>query len=840
MTSSTPQFARPKATTLARKKKYGPTERIKASKSWGTWSLAAVASFAIFLLRLQATVTPVLLVVEYIFLLVITAFVLAHSSVSMARRVGIKSPNSGTQAKSSLREGLKRRNLWLAGGGVIIVIPWVHSFVQRTVFGGAGEATELVWLAMLQTAALWQASVSTTARQDWISFLLSCFLMLFGVTTSDRVGMIYIVVPFGFMAAWWLLHQYWQSVARGFVAKSTVPLVRLRLGIMALLVCLTGLLGLVAWSSGGVVGALDGFMPTSGGKGGSDPAARQGVGDGDMLVAAKDKAYSFGPVESDLFLDSQSPSLYDIATEVYGETAPLKREYSRAIALDQDTKVGKDQGIESKKQGREFSAMRKPVDKAMASLPKSSSSKAVLQLIGSTPVHLAQQCYDHFDGIQWTQSNDLDLQPFLVTPQLDAISQKPWMKIANHQADLTWSVRERITLKVINLKTNRVATPPLVTHIHIDKVDQPDFFRWSSQGQLLMPGQPYIPQLTVLHLLHQVPCLHSMRDSSSSLSKIAKVEFPQGGGIGKDERWKLNYLQLPENCPDLDVATETLLKAHDPNLMERWTDWQKIEGLTDALRDQITVDPKSVPSEDAEEVISHVLKTKKAPDYLIASTACMLIRNLGVPCRLVNGFYARPERFDLKSSIAEILPEDLHTWAEVYCHGSWIPIDPCGTYDKPREHRTWLQWAVVLWWGWRDWVMSNPLSFVVGLVTACVAIALRKRMVNSMASALAVLSFPLSNDFRVGLCLRLLRFRRWIFGRQLPARWTLGQWLASDLRAVPSLSEAERQAFQGYAQRRAYASEISRQQYLENNATTVNKSTKHIILQGLIDLFRLG
>jgi hypothetical protein len=274
-----------------------------------------------------------------------------------------------------------------------------------------------------------------------------------------------------------------------------------------------------------------------------------------MLVAAKDQAYSFGPVESDLFLDSQSPSLYDIATEVYGEPTPMKRQYSRAIALDQDTKVGKDQSIEAKKQGREFSAMRKPWDKSLAFLPKSSSSKAVLQLIGSAPVHLTQQCYDHFDGIQWTQSDDVDLQPLLVTPQLDAISDKPWMKIAHHQSDLTWSVRERITLKVINVKTNRVATPPLVTHIHIDKVDQPDFFRWSSQGQLLMPGQPYIPQLTVLHLLHQVPCLHALRDPNSSLSQIAKVETRQDGFIGKDEPWKMKYLQLPENCPDLDVAT---------------------------------------------------------------------------------------------------------------------------------------------------------------------------------------------------------------------------------------------------------------------------------------------
>jgi hypothetical protein len=831
---------RNKASTVSRRHTYGPKERIKANKSWGTFGLAAIASFAIFLLRLQASVAPQAIVVEYVCILVITALTLAYLSSKIGTRFVSPSNSSSIPGSTLSRSEPRTHSFWLIGGAVVVVIPWVHSFVHRNVLGGAGEATELVWLAMLQTAALWQASISTTSRQDWISFLLSCFLMLFGVTTSDRVGMVYIVVPFGFMAAWWLLHQYWQSVARGFVAKSTVPLMRLRLGIMALLVCLTGILGLVAWSSRGAMGAIDGFMPTSGGKGGSDPAARQGVGDGDMLVAAKDQAYSFGSVESDLFLDSQSPSLYDIATEVYGEPAPIKRQFSRAIALDQDTKVEKDQGIESKKKGREFSALRKPLDRTLATLPKSSTSKAVLQLIGNVPIHLTQQCYDHFDGIQWTQSDELDLQPFLVTPRLDAISEKPWMKLAQHEAGLTWSVRERITLKVINMKTNRVPTPPLVTHIHIDKVDQPDFYRWSSQGQLLMPGQPYIPQLTVLHLLYQIPNLHALRDPKSNQSRIADSKLGNLDSSRMSEPWKEKYLQLPQGIPDLDVATEELFRSAGFEANAERTDWQKIEGLINAFRQKFDVDPKSIPNQDASEVISHVLASKKAPDYLIASTACMLIRNMGIPCRLVNGFYAKPDRFDLKSSITEILPEDLHTWVEVYCHGSWIPVEPSGTYSIPREHRTWMQWAVEMWWGVKKWVIANPLSFVAGLVTICCAISLRRRITNGAASAFAMLSLTLPSDLQVAWCLRLMRFRRWILGERLPPRWTLGQWLACDLRSVASLSEIDRQAFQGYVQRRAYASANSRKQFLANNNASVNRSTKHIILQGLTDLFQIG
>ncbi len=80
-----------------------------------------------------------------------------------------------------------------------------------------------------------------------------------------------------------------------------------RLGVIGALVCLTAIVGLIAINSGSGIVSLDGFMPTSGGKGGNDQAARQGVGDGDMMVAAKDQAFTFGPIESEVFLESQLP-----------------------------------------------------------------------------------------------------------------------------------------------------------------------------------------------------------------------------------------------------------------------------------------------------------------------------------------------------------------------------------------------------------------------------------------------------------------------------------------------------------------------------------------------------
>ena len=66
-------------------------------------------------------------------------------------------------------------------------------------------------------------------------------------------------------------------------------------------------------------------MPTSGETGDKDSAARSGVGNGDALIAARDHASTFGAVETDLFLDSEKPSLFDVFSEEFGEPRKTTR-----------------------------------------------------------------------------------------------------------------------------------------------------------------------------------------------------------------------------------------------------------------------------------------------------------------------------------------------------------------------------------------------------------------------------------------------------------------------------------------------------------------------------------
>ncbi|MCU0711480.1 MAG: transglutaminase-like domain-containing protein [Pirellula sp.] len=799
-------------------------------KAWGTWLLACLGSFAIFLLRYQAETIPIASISEYAIL--ISGSFLVHYGI------GRKLYDAGTGHNNSIA---KQRLLFLAGL-LIILAPWIRNFVIRSIFGGRGEATELVWLGMLQHAAVWQAAVAVTPRHEWTSFLLSCFMMLFGVATSDRNGMVLVVIPFGLLASWWLLSQYWKSVAKGFVAHKSVPLVRIRLGIIGALIGLTAIVGVIAINSGRGIISLDGFMPTSGGKGGNDQAARQGVGDGDMMVAAKDQAFTFGPIESEVFLESQLPSLYDLATERYGEAKKPNKEVSRAVSLEQQAKHTHEKITESKQKSREFSTLRTPNQQSSQARPGDKKSNAILHVIGTLPLHLRLETYDRFDGLEWSQS-DVDLKKQASQFQITNLAGKPWASTANYVPDIVWPVRERATIKIIQYKSIRIPTPALTTHVHVDKIDQADFYSLTPDGQLCMPSREYIPQLTVLHLLYHTPSLHVLRDANETLSQLSYDESRlQVEGNGHFA-FLASYLQVPDSLKSDSLKSLTALRKSWLNdipesIQENWTDWQRVEAIVSSFREKCVVDPELELSDDVSETITHVLTKKRGTDYHIASAAIMLLRDWQIPCRLVTGFYCGTDRWDRSAGMAEVLSEDLHTWVEVYVHGAWIPVEPSGTYSQPREHRSWYQWCMEAAWATRDSVLSHPLRYAMGLLLIVAMVMMRLRLANAVASTLAILTVWLPSETRVRVVLRLLRFRDWLGGVRFPKGVTLSSWLEDQFQYLPTLNKEDRSGFLAAVQHLAYApKKRSHLQPIFDQHLT--KMFWSVVVQGFTDLVRL-
>lgn len=779
------------------------------SSRWSTLLLGCLASIGILLLRTQGTQFPIWLYVEYAVAAVVVCAVCASQQF-------LKLSLTRWDAVSFCK---------LAVPLLLILMPTLSSLLQVRVCGGTGEATELIWLASVQYAAIWLAATSSTSRQEWTSFLLSCFLMIFGIATSDREGMFYVVVPFGLFASWWMMSRYWQTIEAGFVAVEHVPLVRLRLIAIIGVVGGTSLIAYCVHTQGPVMHVLDGFMPTSGGKQRADSAARQGVGDGDMLVAAKDEAYTFGPVDSDLFLDSQMPSMYDLASEVYGEPTPRIRQYSRAISLQSQVQEAQEEGSESKQNGREFSSLRQPQRTGDATKPGSKDSRAVFYLIGEVPLHLRVESYDEFDGVIWRNSPHVNFTKSYSQPTLLDIAGKPWMHLQQYSQDLVVPQRNRLSIKVIGMKSPRLPSPSLLTNVHIDRVDQEDFFSWTADGQLMMPNREYVPQLTVAHMLYQIPKLHPLRHSDSMFGRLSHDTrlHNHSEGFPNHKSWVTAYLQTHASRHHLREFVDRIISQSENLAGGTPTDWQRVEAITAWMRTNIHHDPLATPPTDCNDTVAYLLEHKRGPDYLIASATTMLIRSLGIPSRLATGFYASPDHYDMKAGQTEVLPEHLHTWTEVYCHGLWIPVEPTEGFAVPREFRTWTQWAAECVWAMRAAIVRHPFAFAAGCLLFVIVVYARRQIGNSLISIMLLPTAAAPLQLRLKWMTRLTLIRLWIMGNARPAKLTIRQLVESQLARIPSVSVSDREIYILALQRLAYAPAQSKASTLRENASELRR-----------------
>ncbi|MCU0721697.1 MAG: transglutaminase-like domain-containing protein, partial [Pirellula sp.] len=531
------------------------------------------------------------------------------------------------------------------------------------------------------------------------------------------------------------------------------------------------------------------------------------------------------------------PSLYDLATEKYGEAKKPNKEVSRAVSLEQQAQHTHEKITESKQKSREFSTLRTPAKQSNVARPGDKKSNAILHVIGTLPLHLRLETYDFFDGLEWSQS-DVDLKQQASEFQIANLAGKPWALIANYVPDLVWPVRERATVKIIQYKSIRIPSPALTTHVHVDKIDQADFYSLTPDGQLCMPSRPYIPQLTVLHLLYHTPSLHVLRDPNESLSRLSfdkpRLEYEGNGHFAFLE----SYLQVPESLGAMAGFRKSLLNEIPESIQQNWTDWQRVEAVIGALREKCIVDPGLELSNDVSESVTHVLTNQRGTDYHIASAAVMLLRDWKIPCRIATGFYCDTSRWDRVAGMAEVLSEDLHTWVEVYVHGAWIPVEPCGTYTPPREHRSWYQWSVEAVWASRDSLLSHPVRYASGVLILMAIVMMRRRFANAIASALAASAVLLPAETKVRVMLRLLRFRDWLGGVRFAKGTTISGWLEVQFRYLPKLAKEDQSGFIATVQAIAYAPEkrLATKPSLE---PFLSRMFWSIVTQGITDLFRV-
>ena len=339
----------------------------------------------------------------------------------------------------------------------MIILPMAVQVITRSL--GVGDPNELVLLNMVQNIALALAALPSSHKSLQRSALLNGFLVLFVTAMTDNSLIWAASVVFAAFGLWWLMCSYWERLETKFAAATnrTIPL----RPVLIALATLTGL-GAITIASVGVprtVMVLAGFMPTSGGDKYPDPNARSGVGEGDMMIAAEDSAFSFGPVDSEILLESKMPSLYDVASDQYGEAKikkQINKELSQAISLTADRlRHNHKKTASSEQAARQFSTLRR-LSKQRRTSPDERKSTALFHIAGNSPLHLITQRFDSFDGIEWTHSG---LQSAPASTSLSSVDGKPWLMI-NRQSDEVLRGKQSHTLRIINLKSKQYQVPP--------------------------------------------------------------------------------------------------------------------------------------------------------------------------------------------------------------------------------------------------------------------------------------------------------------------------------------------------------------------------------------------
>jgi len=164
------------------------------------------------------------------------------------------------------------------------------------------------------------------------------------------------------------------------------------------------------------------------------------------------------------------------------------------------------------------------------------------------------------------------------------------------------------------------------------------------------------------------------------------------------------YLQLPAIGPRVQALAEQVT-ASVPSPIDKASAVENYlrmhYGYTLQLPDKTPKDPIS----------NFLFERKRGHCEYFASAMAVMLRSIGIPSRLVNGF-SGGEFNDLTSQYV-IRESDAHSWVEAYIPGQgWMEFDPTPAAE-PYAHTKWerfLLYIDAMNSFWRDWIVNYDLG----------------------------------------------------------------------------------------------------------------------------------
>jgi transglutaminase-like putative cysteine protease len=667
-----------------------------------TLAMIALATTALELAIAEPGRSQWLCVVTTLGLLVAPALALAWF-LSRRVRLSKKDDDPGLPRTSKSRDRLQASSVLLLVA--LFLLPFVGQLAQL-VWWGRGLMLEVVLLAALRNLGLGLGVLSHRPAFAKPGALISLFLVLVAASLGEGTLVIGFISAYSIAATFWLMLLYWDDIALDVHDGRSKPLPwSAALWVLAIV----SLCGVAAVGPTRAATALAGLVPSSGGTDWNDPDARGGVNDGDNEVSASENPQSVGFTQSEVYLDTDRPSLYDTFNEMYGE--PFKnKKIERMIALPATSvREQKERPVENLQAAREFPLVRRKPDQP-ARRPGHRAAKALLYLKGPTPLHIRMATYARFDGKAWSEPP----AKTLVSP-LDKEKQGAWLRLVCFPA-LVFRGRVSHQIKVGLLDSDALPVPAQLDRFRMGSVDRPDFFGCAQDGILRMVGRT-IPAGTVIETESRVvdPKL------------LARIELPS---------WQDSTLR-DHGRSDQYVTTPEVAELGKLWVSGRSRGWEQVEAVVDRLRRGYHLDREATSTDDpgVDPVSDFLLRSRRGADYQFASAAVVLLRSLGYSARVVSGFYAQPQRYDVRTRHTPVLREDVHFWAEVQVStGLWVTIEPSPGYQVLEPAPTLVESLAKVLAGLGRWGRDHRNALGIGLVLAVGALWYRREWLDGVAT----------------------------------------------------------------------------------------------------------
>jgi protein-glutamine gamma-glutamyltransferase len=382
----------------------------------------------------------------------------------------------------------------------------------------------------------------------------------------------------------------------------------------------------------------------------------------------------------------------------------------------------------------------------------SANEKAIIQWAGPTGVRLAMNRYDTYEGNQWINKNSVRNESLLQKNSGDDV----WFfdpKMISSRREVTTANTSVNVVKILRLDLTRIPAPMLAAGMHIKGVDRQDFYGLEDDGCFFMPGREKVPPLTVIDVASQI----LMEDEIlSQLPRSQSQTSPDG---------RLSSI----------VKSWTVSKTHA---------FEKVRAIVSRLRREFTFDRSfEIKSDDP---VTEFLQTRRGGDHLFATTAALMMRELGLQSRLVTGFYVRPSASDIAAGHSNVLPQDVHVWAEVYLgDGRWFEIEPTPGFREPIYSPSIAlvckRFAVAHW----------PHAIAMTVILFCVYLTrlFWAEIGLSMAYRIVATLWP---GKRLGLAMRVLQTRAKLAGFPRIAGRPQRDWLLSVTASQEAICETAR------------------------------------------------